>query len=333
MPEFRKDPVVERWVIIASDRAKRPQRKPKRAHTRESGTCPFCAGNESMTPPPVLVLPGENGSLDGAGWSVRVVPNKYPALISGRPDPAQSNKGYYHLMNAAGVHEVVIETPQHVTELAALSELEMERILQAYHQRMFDLSGDARWRYILVYKNQGAEAGATLSHGHSQVAALPMIPREPLDELEAAKNHYAATGQCVYCEILRRERESGARVVLENDRFLVFCPFASRVAGETWIVPTAHSSSFVSLAQSDLTSSAHALLETMRRLSGGFRQPAFNYFLHTNPLHEPDNGYYHWHLEVLPKLQYVAGFEWGSGMYMNSLPPEHAARLLRDVAI
>jgi len=332
MPEFRKDLVVERWVIIARARAKRPQSQPARRQTADASLCPFCAGNESMTPAPVLVLAGNDAPVAGAIWSVRVVPNKYPALTE-HGDAVPRQDGLYQSKHAAGVHEVVIEGPSHVSEIAALSEIEIEQILHAYRLRMLYLRGDSRWRYVLIYKNQGTEAGATLSHGHSQIAALPMVPKESLEEFEGAKNYYATAGRCVYCDIIQRELESNARIVTENDRFIVCCPFASRVAGEIWILPKLHSSHFDSGVSSDLGALAQALREALRRLARCFHEPAFNYFLHSNPLREPENPYYHWHLEILPKLQYFAGFEWGSGFYMNSLAPEEAARLLRHVVI
>jgi UDPglucose--hexose-1-phosphate uridylyltransferase len=331
MPEFRKDPVVERWVIIAGERARRPQHKPKRVHAPDTGVCPFCAGNERLTPPAVLVLANDGATVDGANWSVRVVTNKYPAL-TGHGDSAPVIKDLYRSMNAIGVHEVVIESPKHVTDLAALSETDIELILQAYRERMFHLRADGRWHYALIYKNQGTEAGATLSHSHSQITALPMVPKEPLEEFEAAKKYYAAAGRCIYCRIARNEREERARIVADDEQFVVFCPFASRVAGETWILPKRHASSFTSEIKEDLSALAYTLRDLLRRLAVRFHAPAFNFFIHSNPLQEPENPYYHWHLEILPKLQYVAAFEWGSGLYMNSLAPEDAARLLRDVA-
>jgi UDPglucose--hexose-1-phosphate uridylyltransferase len=333
MPEFRKDPVVERWVIIAGERAQRPQPAPERAPTTEIGVCPFCAGNESKTPPAVLVLAGDNApTSDNAGWSVRIVPNKYPALIDyGRPAPPSGD--LYQSTNATGVHEVIIECPNHLTDIAVLSESDIEQILHAYRERMLYMRRDPRWRYALIYKNQGSAAGATLLHSHSQITALPMVPKEALEEFEAAKKHYLSTGRCIYCKILQRERETNARMIAENEEFVVFCPFASRVAGEAWILPKRHESSFDAGAKVDLNALARSLRDLLRRLALRFHQPDFNYFIHSNPLQEAENPYYHWHLEILPKLQHAAGFEWGSGLYMNSLTPEDAARLLRDAAI
>lgn len=332
MSEFRKDPVVERWVIIAAERAKRPQVKPERVYTADPGICPFCAGNESMTPPPVLVLTDNDAQPGAAIWSVRVVPNKYPALIDHQVSAPRTD-GLYISMNGAGVHEVVIESPKHVINMAALGERDIELVFHAYRRRLLQWRGDPRWRYALIYKNQGAEAGATLAHGHSQITALPMVPKEPLEEIEAGKKYFASTGRCVYCVIAHRESEIGGRIVLENDRFIVFCPFASRVAGETWILPKRHSSCFESGSKADFLALARSLREALIRLSRRFDEPPLNYFLHNNPLNEPENDHYHWHLEILPKLHHFAGFEWGSGCYMNPLAPEDAARLLRDVAL
>jgi UDPglucose--hexose-1-phosphate uridylyltransferase len=332
MPEFRKDPVVGRWVIIAGERAQRPQPKPKRAVLPESEICPFCAGNESMTPPPVLVLPNDDASAHNAVWSLRVIPNKYPALIEYGESVRPKDDLYCH-GSATGVHEVVIETPKHITDAAALGAKGIERVLEGYRKRMLYLRSDPRWQYILIYKNQGTEAGATLSHSHSQITALPVVPKEPLEEFAAARRHYASAGQCIYCKVIQSERENGARLIVENERFVAFCPFASRVAGETWIIPKRHASSFDAGAEADLSALAHILHDLLARLALRFDEPSFNYFIHTNPVREQENPHYHWHLEILPKLQHVAGFEWGSGLFMNSLAPEDAARLLRDVAI
>jgi len=332
MPEFRKDPLVERWVIIASERAKRPRDTPERDSNAALGGCPFCVGNERMTPPPVLVLADDNVQPDEANWLVRVVPNKYPALIDQAVWDARTGAPYSS-MEGAGAHEVVIESPRHVINMAALSVTEIELVLHAYRRRLLFWRGAGRWRYALIYKNQGVEAGATLAHGHSQITALPMVPKEALEEIEAGKKYFASAGRCAYCDMALRESEIGARVVAENDRFIVFCPFASRVAGETWVVPKRHLSCFESGSKEDFLALARSLRETLIRLNRRFYEPPFNYFLHNNPLSEPANDYYHWHLEILPRRQQFAGFELGSGCYMNPLAPEEAARLLRDAVL
>ncbi len=332
MPEFRKDPVVERWVIIAAERAKRPQSKLAKATATPSAICPFCAGNESLTPPPVLVFADHEPSTRGAGWSLRVVPNKYPALVN-EEFTARQTDVLQSSMSGAGVHEVVIESPRHMTAMAALSVAEIDGVLRAYQQRLVRLRGDPRWRYALIYKNEGAEAGATLPHCHSQITALPMVPAAPQEEIEGAKQYFSSVGGCVYCDIARRESADRVRVVVETERFIVFCPFASRVACEIWILPKRHSSSFQSGSREEIFSLSQLLRETLIRLGRGFEEPAFNYFLHNSPLDDPENDCWHWHLEILPKLHHVAGFEWGSGCYLNPMAPEDAARLLRGVAL
>jgi UDPglucose--hexose-1-phosphate uridylyltransferase len=285
-----------------------------------------------MTPPPVLVLPDDTALVEEGSWSVRVVPNKYPALVD-QPVWDQPMAGLYRSLNATGVHEVVIESARHVVDVAALGTAQIERVFHAYRRRMLHLRNDPRWQYALFFKNQGIAAGASLSHVHSQMTALPMVPREPLDELEAGKEYYASTGRCVYCDVARRESETAARIVTENEGFIVFCPFASRVPAEMWILPKRHSSCFDSGTAAEFRDLAHSLREALTRLAQRFHRPAFNYYLHSNPLGEPESPRYHWHLEILPRLQYFAAFESGSGLYMNSLAPEEAARLLRAVVL
>jgi UDPglucose--hexose-1-phosphate uridylyltransferase len=330
MPEFRKDPLVERWVIIASERAKRPRETSQPVAQTASSTCPFCAGNESMTPPPVLVLLDGGIEASSGRWQVRVVPNKYPALVDDEFF-AMFAGAPYHSMRGAGAHEVVIESPNHVIDMAALTAPELQLVLQAYCQRLLHWRSASRWRYALIYKNQGVAAGATLAHSHSQITALPMVPREAQEEIEAAQKYFAAAKRCAYCDIANREAASGTRLVTETDRFIVFCPFASRVAGETWLLPKCHSSVFEFASRDDLVALAHTLRQTLIRLNRCFNELPFNFFLHSNPLVEPENAHYHWHMEILPRLHQYAGFELGSGLYMNPLAPELAAQSLRGV--
>jgi UDPglucose--hexose-1-phosphate uridylyltransferase len=235
-------------------------------------------------------------------------------------------------MPTYGAHEVVIESAAHVIESAALSGTQLERVLQAYRSRIVALRREGTWKYVLIYKNQGYDAGATLAHVHSQIVALPDVPREPAAEYQSAQDYCASNGRCVYCAIVRNERDEGVRIIAENEDFVVFCPFASRVAGESWIMPKAHVSSFDS-RDSDPGSLSSALLDLLRRFAKCFEGPSFNYFIHNNPLTEPENPFFHWHLELLPRLQHVAAFEWGSGLYMNSMAPEDAARRLREVRL
>jgi UDPglucose--hexose-1-phosphate uridylyltransferase len=281
-----------------------------------------------MTPPEVLILRDESGPSSLPNWSVRVVPNKYPALI---PDGSrlQMTGENYEARSGIGEHEVIIESPDHVTDMALLSESQFEAILRAYRHRIMDLRANRRFRYLLIYKNQGIEAGATLGHVHSQLIAMPMIPKLVLEETNTAKNYYAANRRCVFCDVIRQETDAHERVVIENARFIVICPFASRFPYESWILPKKHSSFFERNTQQDDADLARILRETLIRLKRSLGGPAFNYVIHSNPLELGDNDYYHWHLEIIPKLIQVGGFEWGSGSYINPVTPEQSARSLR----
>ena len=323
MPEFRKDPTVDRWVIIATERAKRPIE----SEASYTALSPFCAGNESQTPPEVLVFRDQSDPSGLPNWTVRVVPNKYPALV---PDGSrlETTGENYEARIGTGTHEVIIESPHHVTDVTLLSESQFGAVLRAYRSRIMELRTDKRFRYILIYKNQGTEAGATLEHVHSQLIAMPMIPKLILEEIETAKNYYQANRRCVFCDVIRQET-AGERFVSGNARYLVICPFAPRFPYETWILPKQHASLFERNTQPDDVDLAGILRETLIRLNRSLGGPAFNYFIHSNPLDQGENNAYHWHMEIIPKLIQVGGFEWGSGSYINTVTPEQSARSLR----
>src|SRR5262245_4567911 len=323
MPEFRKDPTSDRWVIIATERAKRPAH----GEASENGPCPFCAGNENMTPPEVLVFRDQSDPSSLSNWTVRVVPNKYPALVSDGSRLETINENY-EAGTGTGAHEVIIESPHHVTDVTLLSESQLAAVLRIYRTRIMELRTDKRFRYILIYKNQGSEAGATLEHVHSQLIAMPMIPQLILEEINTAKNYYQANRRCVFCDVI--EKETGSeRFVTENARYLVICPFAPRFPYETWILPKQHASLFERNTQPDDVDLARILRETLVRLNRSLGSPAFNYFIHSNSLDQGENNAYHWHIEIIPKLIQVGGFEWGSGSYINTVTPEQSARSLR----
>lgn len=328
MPEIRKDPLTGRPVIVAAERAKRPQ--PSGAS--HGSPCPFCAGNEAMTPPEVFAYRDPGSLPDAPGWSVRVVPNKYPALVDERVG-SSSRRGVYESMPGLGVHEVIIESPQHVVNAAELSEKQLAAVLRGYRERMLALRKDGRWRSVLIYKNQGAPAGATLEHVHSQIVALPEVPELIRAEVDGAKNYYEAEGRCLYCELVRRESAGASRLVAENEQWIVFCPFAARFPFESWIMPKAHAPFFEQTSDGDLAGLARCLRDTLARLERVLDNRSFNYIIHSHPAGDSAAVSYHWHIEILPKLIHAAGFEWGSGMFINPLAPEEAAGLLRQVTL
>jgi UDPglucose--hexose-1-phosphate uridylyltransferase len=332
MAEFRKDPVTSGWVIVAPERAQRPKPSKLTETISEPGRCPFCSGNEDDTPPEVFAYRAPGTPPNQPGWSVRVVPNRYPALNS-LNDVSQQSSSFYEAMAAHGVHEVIVESPAHVENLSTLDEVQFTRIISAYHQRMAKLSSDARWRSLLLIKNQGIAAGGSLLHVHSQLIAMPMIPPQLESEVDGAKAYYDFRGGCVYCAMIVEEISSSTRVVSVDSDYLAFCPYASRVPYETWILPRRHAACFESTAPADAVRLAPRLRETLRRIDQALDSPLFNYVIHSGPPHQGETPFYHWHIEILPRLIQIGGFEWGSGSYINTVRPEDAALLLREVAL
>jgi UDPglucose--hexose-1-phosphate uridylyltransferase len=335
--ELRKDPVVGRWVIIAGERSQRPN--PFRSYTaaepyspavNNGEPCPFCPGQEGLTPPEVLAYRYQEGGANAPRWSVRVVPNRYPALrIEGTPD--KRAEGLYDRMRGIGAHEVVIEAPEHGSDPTQYSARQMVDVINAYRDRMTDLLHDTRFRYVLVFKNHGAAAGATLAHPHSQIIALPVVPQRIEAELNGARQYFDYRGRCIYCDILAQEIADAERLVVQNSDFVALAPFASRFPFEISIVPRGHDAFFWALTKHQMESLASILQDVLRRYKLALKDPPYNYVIHTAPPGYTSPERYHWQVEVMPKLTDVAGFEWGSGFFINPTPPEDAARTLRDL--
>ncbi len=332
MPELRKDPITERWVIISSERGKRPTDWTIEQKPSNGGFCPFCPGNEDKTPPEVRAVRPGSEQKNAPGWKIRVVPNKFPALqIEGEIN--RRGEGLYDLMNGVGAHEVIIETPNHLAELSDLEADHIYETLLIFRERILDLKNDTRFKYILIFKNHGASAGASLEHSHSQLIATPIIPKRVLEELLGAKKHYEFKERCIYCDILHQEIQMSKRMVVRTDEYVSLEPFAPRFPFETWLLPVKHCSHFEAMELREYYSLAVVLKETLSRLNRTLENPHYNFMLHTSPVQEAPLLEYHWHLEIIPKLTKVAGFEWGSGFYINPTPPEIAAQHLREAQI
>lgn len=330
MPELRKDPIVGRWVIISTERGRRPVDFVKEPVHAKGGFCPFCPGNEGKTPPEIVAYRSKEGLPDTPGWSLRVVPNKFPALgIEGELDKA--GEGLYDRMNGVGAHEVIIETPFHSESLASLPPESVADLFRAYQERIRDLKKDHRLEYILVFKNHGEAAGASLEHPHSQLIATPILPIMVQEELDGAAEYFHRKERCVYCDIVRVEREEGSRVILENDLFVALAPYAPRFPFECWVLPKAHLSAFEEMEDSEREPLAWIMRDLLIRINRLLTDPAYNFMIHTAPLRDGAQDHYHWHLEFIPKLTRVAGFEWGSGFFINPTPPESAVKFLREV--
>ncbi|HEU4413956.1 MAG TPA: galactose-1-phosphate uridylyltransferase [Candidatus Angelobacter sp.] len=334
MPELRKDPVTGRWVIISTDRVRRPGDFSRERTVSKGGSfCPFCPGNESKTPPEILAYrPGENVVRDSNGWNLRVVPNKFPALgIEGDLD--RQADGMFDRMNGVGAHEVVIETPDHGETLATMPLKRVEDLLWAFRDRILDLKQDRRFKYILVFKNHGEAAGASLEHPHSQIIALPILPKQVVEELEGAKRYFTNKERCIFCDIIRQEMEAQVRVAAENRDFVTLSPYAPRFPFEMWIMPKRHESSFENSPSTLYENLARILRTVLNKAVQVLDNPAYNLIIHSSPVQENTHEYYHWHLEIIPKLAKTAGFEWGTGFYINPTPPEEAAKFLREARV
>ncbi len=332
MPELRKDPVIGRWIIISTERGKRPTDFIIQKDETKNGFCPLCPGNENTTPPEVLSYGHPQPSPNKPGWTLRVVPNKYPALII-EGDFGKEGEGLYDKMNGIGAHEVIIETPNHSESFTNLPPERMIQVFWAFRDRLVDLSHDPRFRYVMIFKNFGGAAGASLEHSHSQLIALPILPRMIVSELDGSKSYYGYKERCIFCDIIRQEINTDTRVVCQNDHFITITPWAPRSPFEMWILPKRHSSSYTSMDEKAFSALTSIFSESMRRLDKCIPNVPYNFVLHTAPLRSPSLEHFHWHFEIMPKLTMIAGFEWGSGFYINPVPPEDAARFLKEAEI
>lgn len=333
MPELRKDPIVGRWVIIAHERARRPHDfKPAAEAPASPKLCPFCEGSEGMTPPEILAYREPGVRPNGPGWRVRVVPNRFPALqVEGELD--KRGDGIYDSMAGVGAHEVIIESPGHHVTMATLPEAHIRDVLWVYRDRLVDLKRDRRLVHGMLFKNVGENAGASLEHTHSQLIVTPIVPISVWEEMTGALEFYNYRGRCIYCDMARQEAAVEKRVVLDTPHFTAFCPYASRFPFETWIVPKTHESHFENITKPGVDDLGHVLHQVLNKLELALDSPSYNYIVHTAPFDHSGLPHYHWHIEVIPRLTKVAGFEWGSGFYINPVPPEHAAAFLREVEV
>jgi UDPglucose--hexose-1-phosphate uridylyltransferase len=261
-----------------------------------------------------------------------VVPNKFPALgIEGNLN--RQAEGMFDKMNGIGAHEVIIETPEHSASLASLPAKRIEDVFWSFRDRILDLKKDRRFKYILAFKNHGEAAGASLEHSHSQLIALPILPIYAAEEFEGAKQYFAYKERCVFCDIIHQETDAAIRVVAENEHFLTLAPYAPRFPFETWILPKQHESAFENSPPGYFHSLAKALKTLLMKADRVLDNPPYNLVIHSSPIQDPANDHYHWHIEFMPKLTKTAGFEWGTGFYINPTPPEEAAKFLREASV
>jgi UDPglucose--hexose-1-phosphate uridylyltransferase len=327
MPEYRKDPVTDRWVIISTGRADRPDDSLNENDESSNKVCPFCPGNEHHTPEEILAYRAKDTPNNSPGWWLRVIPNKFPALM-GHLHAKRAGEGMYDKINGMGVHEVVIESPVHDDHIGTMDQDRIEEIMWAYRDRTIEIMQEPRIQYILIFKNYRAEAGASQEHPHSQVIAMPIIPKQVQEEIEGAKRYHEYKERCVFCDMIAQEKKDGERVVMESEMFMAILPYASRFPYEICVLPRDHACFFHDIQKNEVSDLAGLLKHTMNLLREELDDPPFNWILHTTPVQEEENAYYHWHLEIIPKMTRAAGFEWGSGFFINPCSPEEAGRNL-----
>jgi UDPglucose--hexose-1-phosphate uridylyltransferase len=341
MRELRFDPLRNRWVIVAPERARRPSdyllHREQEPGAEDLVVCPFCEGNEDKTPSEIYAV-RQSGSPNTPGWRVRVVPNKFPALRI-EDSAIRYGVGVFDVVSGAGAHEVIIETPDHQRGLADLPVDWIRDVLLTFRERIRDLHRDTRLRYMLVFKNHQLAAGASLEHAHSQLIATPMVPPTIKEELIVCRQHFRTKERCLICDVIKQELRMADRIIYENDWFLLWAPFASSFPFEVWLLPKNHLHEYSRLSDAEMTALAPVLKLALKSLKTLLNDPPYNLVLHSAPPPFKRAGYadhwssievdYHWHIEIIPRLTRIAGFEWGAGLFINPTPPEAAAEYLR----
>jgi UDPglucose--hexose-1-phosphate uridylyltransferase len=330
MPELRQNLITRDWVIIATERAKRPDEFAKKHDEPllppHDPNCPFCPGNESTQSPPTFELK-ENGE-----WKVRIIANKFPAL-SPVGERQLNIDGVHRSMAGVGLHEVVVENRLHNTTTALLSDHEVANILTAYKERYISIKRDPRVEATIIFKNHGESAGTSLAHPHSQVAATPIVPNQIRKRMEEAARYHDDNGECVYCRSLKDELVEDKRIILQTEHFVAFIPYAALSPFHTWIFPRRHASEFDQITRAEIEDLSRVLRSILARLYYGLNNPDYNYTIRSGPLREGEREYIHWYLTIIPRVNKTAGFELGSGMYINTSLPEESAAFLRNVKL
>lgn len=333
MSELRQDPTNLEWVIMAPERADGPQScvrlEPKPELPALDPDCPFCPGNEALTPPEILSLKSDGQR----GWKVRVFANKNPALSMDTPVSRSPEESFFSTMEGRGANEIIVESPLHNMPLALLESSQLEDILRVYQQRYRALSQTGFIRYVVIFGNRGERSGTALAHPHAQVIGTPVVPRYVRRQDEIAIRYFDGHGRSFFLDLIQHELSEGRRVVLESNHFVVFEPFASHVAFETWIIPKENQPSFGAVSEADLDDFAHVLQTTLLKLYWGLKDPDFSYIIYSSVVGEESTNYFIWHMRIIPRLRFISGFEIGSRMNINFVLPEDAAQFLRDVRV
>lgn len=336
MNELRKNPIIDNWVIISTERGRRPLDYKIKKEKKEKDHCVFCEGNESKTPPEKFAFRQEGTLENMPGWKIRVVPNRYPALKMEDEKSIIEKVGIYEKMNGLGVHEVIIETPHHYENFDKLSIDDIVLILKTYQQRYLSIFEDERIKYILIFKNYGIDGGASLEHSHSQLIATPIIPKRIEEELNGSNRYFNLKKRCIFCEYINQEIQFKDRIIKETEKYVAISAFAARFPFEVWVLPKFHNAYYEEISDDEIFDLARMMKEILFRINNKLNNPPYNFIIHTAPSKKFSTDEwtdldkkYHWHIEIIPRLTKIAGFEWGTGFYINPTSPEEAAKILR----
>ena len=338
MHELRKDILLGRWVAVLSESMAPSEYNLSPNTLQDDKKCVLCPGREGEIPSEIMSIRSPNTRPNTPGWLVKAIPSFDPVFQS-EGDLGRKGLGIYDKMNSIGANEIIIESPEHTKRPEDLGPEHMAKVITLYKNRLVDLQEDSRVRYILIYKNSGKDAGEVFSHPTSFLIATPVIPKKVKDELDSAKQYYNYKERCIFCDIIREELRIGERIILETKHFIAFCPYAAKFPFESWIIPKKHSCSFHEIDSKEIDDMGLILTSVLKKLRAVLHEPPFNYFLHSAPNMVPRRDHwhtlgedFHWHLEIIPRLRRISGFEWGSGFYILQTSPENAAKYLREVS-
>ena len=338
MQELRQNPATKEWVVIAKERARRPddfvsQKQKEEERPEDKLNCVFCSGNEDKTPKEIMAYRSFGTKPDTPGWWIRVVPNKFAALGPDGSAARIKDHDFFKHMDGIGSHEVIIETPNHDLHIATMDQKQVEEIFLTYRDRYLALSKNQDFEIIIIFRNHGRSAGTSLKHPHSQIIAAPVTPTHVRHRLEEAMRYFDDEGHCVYCDMIAKEKEVGERIILETDNFICFEPYASRSPFETYILPKHHQACFNVISRDETKEFAYIARNTLIKINKSLNNPDYNYLISSSPPQEANEQYYHWHMRIVPKVSAVAGFELGSGIFINTVIPEEAAKFLKATPV
>lgn len=330
MPELRLNLITREWVIIANERAKRPDEfkklKNKKIIPESLDTCPFCPGNEDRTPDEIMRIP------DGKGWKIRVTPNKFPALSS-EGQRERKNEGIRHLVTGFGRHEVVIESPLHNICMPLMDTENIANIIRICRERFVEIYKDPRIEHVIIFKNHGERAGTSLEHPHMQIIGTPVTPIQVRSRIEEGTRYFDNTGECLICATLKDELSDGRRIIMNTDHFVTFIPYAALSPFHTWIFPKLHCATFSSISEEEIYDLSTCLKTILAKYYFGLEDPAFNLVIRSQNPKECASEYFHWYIGIVPRVIQTAGFELGSGMFINTAIPEESAEFIRNVKV